>query len=147
MFYLRPHVQNISYKVFRVGPSPYPLLQAECTPLLLGSRSQSSDRTGSYSCLFGVFFYFWVASCSMWDLSPPPGTEPEPLTLDTWSINHWTTKEVPISYIPGLNAFCSLSFTWLLPTQVWFFQCFLNMSAIPIVSSTEHSYSSFSSNH
>ena len=31
----------------------------------------------------------------MWDLVPPPGIEPRPAALGTWSLSHWATREVP----------------------------------------------------
>ena len=34
-------------------------------------------------------------SCSMWDLVPWPGMEPGPPTLETWSLRHCITGEVP----------------------------------------------------
>ena len=30
----------------------------------------------------------------MWDLVPPPGTEPRPPALRVQSLGHWTTREV-----------------------------------------------------
>ena len=36
-------------------------------------------------------YYF---SCGMWDLVPPPGTEPDFPALGVQSLNHWTTREV-----------------------------------------------------
>ena len=34
--------------------------------------------------------------CGMWDLSSPTrDCEPILLALGTWSLNHWTTREVP----------------------------------------------------
>ena len=37
----------------------------------------------------------WAFSCSMQDLVPWPGMGPGPPTLGAWSLNHWTTREVP----------------------------------------------------
>ena len=34
-------------------------------------------------------------SCSMQDLVPRAGVEPGPPALGAWSLNHWTTREVP----------------------------------------------------
>ena len=31
----------------------------------------------------------------MWHLVPQPETEPRPSTLGTWSLSHWTTREIP----------------------------------------------------
>ena len=39
-------------------------------------------------------FGMWTLSCSMWDLVPWPGIEPRPPALETWSLSHWTPKEV-----------------------------------------------------
>ena len=44
---------------------------------------------------FFLFFFFFFWPRSMQDLSPPPGTEPVPPAVEAWSLNHWTTKEVP----------------------------------------------------
>ena len=41
-----------------------------------------------------VFWFFWShVACRI--LVPRPGIEPRPLVLETWSPNHWTTREVP----------------------------------------------------
>ena len=34
-------------------------------------------------------------SCSMWDLVSWPGIEPRPPAWAAWSLNHWTSREVP----------------------------------------------------
>ena len=49
-----------------------------------------------FVCLF-VFIYLAAPglSCSMRDLVPWPGIEPGPPALEVWSLNHWTTREVP----------------------------------------------------
>ena len=39
---------------------------------------------------------FLVAAC-MQDLVPGPGIEPGPPALETQSLTHWTTREVPSS--------------------------------------------------
>ena len=48
----------------------------------------------------GLWGLFLVAasrifSCGMWDLVPWLGIEPGPPALGAWSLNHWTTREVP----------------------------------------------------
>ena len=40
-----------------------------------------------------------IISCSMWDLVPWPGIEPRPPALGTWSLSHWTTREVPVVFL------------------------------------------------
>ena len=34
-------------------------------------------------------------TCCVWNLVPLPGIEPGPPVLGAWSLNHWTTREVP----------------------------------------------------
>ena len=64
------------------------------------------------------FFYFlihlficlcWVLVVAMWtlnrvmkDLVPWPGIKPRPLALEAESLNHWTTREVPESWVAGV---------------------------------------------
>ena len=43
--------------------------------------------------LFIFIFCLWHASCRI--LVPLAGMEPMPPTLEVWSFNHWTTREVP----------------------------------------------------
>ena len=54
----------------------------------------------SVGCLFLDFLTFiYLAvlgvSCRMWELVLWPVIEPMPPALGTWSLNHWTTREVP----------------------------------------------------
>ena len=64
-----------------------------------------------------VFTFFFLAatrlscglqtlSCNMWDLVPGPETEPRPSALGGWSLNHWTTREVPNSFVVPYNLTC-----------------------------------------
>ena len=63
-----------------------------------------------------------LLSCSMWDLVPRPGIKPGPPALGAWSLNHWTTREVPpfvslnelmpVVYCRVANSFLSLTI-WL----------------------------------
>ena len=39
-----------------------------------------------------------IFSCGIWDLVLQPGIEPRPLALEAWSLGHWATREVPVSY-------------------------------------------------
>ena len=50
--------------------------------------------------LFVCFKYLFIwlhqgHSCSMWDLVPWPGIELRFPALGAWSLDHWTTREVP----------------------------------------------------
>ena len=38
----------------------------------------------------------WALSCSMWNLAPRPGIEPSLPELRVQSLNHGTTREVPV---------------------------------------------------
>ena len=52
-----------------------------------------------------LFWLCWVlvVACGLfivaciWDLGPRPEIEPGPPVLGTWSLTHWTTREVPIN--------------------------------------------------
>ena len=44
---------------------------------------------------------FWPHLAACGDLVPRPGIKPTPPALEAWSLNHWTTREVPfISFCP-----------------------------------------------
>ena len=48
------------------------------------------------------------AACDI--LVPQPGIEPVPPALEAWSLNHWTTKEVPFLWPPSHLCFFLGSF-------------------------------------
>ena len=57
-------------------------------------------------------FFFSLAckifSCSLWDIVLQPGMEPRPHGLGAWSLNHWTTREVPCPvFAPGEEVGCN----------------------------------------
>ena len=37
----------------------------------------------------------WPGCADCWILVPPPWNESVPPALEGWSLNHWTTREVP----------------------------------------------------
>ena len=41
------------------------------------------------------FFFFGCVLGHAGVLIPQPGIEPRPSTVEAWSLNHWTTREVP----------------------------------------------------
>ena len=58
------------------------------------------------NCFFKFYLFIYLAapgltcsvralSCGIRDLVPWPGIEPGPPALGAWSLNHWTTREVP----------------------------------------------------
>ena len=46
--------------------------------------------------LFSVYLAVPGLSCGVWDLVPWPGIKPGPPALGLWSLNQWTTREVPV---------------------------------------------------
>ena len=54
-----------------------------------------------------MVFFFWLCQIACGISVPGPGIELAPLALETWSPNHWTTREVA----QDMN-FCSIS-GWL----------------------------------
>ena len=59
------------------------------------------------------FFFFFLATLhSMWDLSSPTRYQTWAPALEVWSLNHWTTREVPhrLLHITYLKSAFSLSF-------------------------------------
>ena len=48
-------------------------------------------------CFFFFFFFFLGRLHCVWDLSSPTRIKPVPPTVEAWSLNHWTTREVPPS--------------------------------------------------
>ena len=80
--------------------SPYPSREElDCTSFLfsiyLATRGVSWAH-GIFIAACGMFSCsMWTLSCGMWDLVPCPGTEPGFPALAVWSINHWTTWQVP----------------------------------------------------
>ena len=42
-----------------------------------------------------LFFIFWPSLVACGILVPQQGIKPSPPTLEGWSLNHWTTTEVP----------------------------------------------------
>ena len=54
----------------------------------------------SMHCQWWLLFFLLRAlglSCSIWDLVPWPRIEPRPPALEAWSLNQWTTRDVPAS--------------------------------------------------
>ena len=42
-----------------------------------------------------IYIYIWLDHATWWILVPQPGIKPMPPSMEVWSLNHWTTKEVP----------------------------------------------------
>ena len=46
--------------------------------------------------IFHYFFFFLATPHSLLDLSSPKRDGTCTLALEAWSLNHWTTREVPL---------------------------------------------------
>ena len=61
-------------------------------PILMTSSSLNYLCKG----LMFLFLFFFLPHCTACRiLVPRPGIEPVPSAVEAWSLNHWTTREVP----------------------------------------------------
>ena len=53
-----------------------------------------------YFIYYFILFYvlIWPYHAAFGILAPRPGMEPEPPAVEVWSLNHWTTREIPAFY-------------------------------------------------
>ena len=78
-------------------PSPGDLPDPRIKPASLMSPA-GVDRFSTTSTTWEAHFFdsfFLTAPHGMWDLVPQPGIKPASPALEAWSLNHWTTREVP----------------------------------------------------
>ena len=48
---------------------------------------------------FFFFNFFWLC-CAAWGIVVPrPGIEPMSLAVKAWSLNHWTSKDIPTYFL------------------------------------------------
>ena len=79
----------------------------QCDPLNppCPSRAQASSLppvdTGMV--LRSFFFFSWPSCVACRILVPQPGTEPVSPASEVWSLNHWTTSQVPLDLFIGLG--------------------------------------------
>ena len=67
------------------------------TNFCLPSTTLSIAFSACFFFFFLVFFFFWergAVPCSCRTLVPPPGIEPWPSAVRTWSSNHGTTRKL-----------------------------------------------------
>lgn len=50
-----------------------------------------------------ISFFFFAAVCSLWDLSSPTTDWTRAPASRVWSLNQWTTREIPYLYILSLS--------------------------------------------
>ena len=51
------------------------------------------------------FLFSWLCCVACRILVPRPATKPTPPAVEAWSLNNWTTREVPLSTIWGRTGF------------------------------------------
>ena len=54
--------------------------------------------------MFYFTYFFVYVACGI--LVPQPGIQPGPLALEAWSLNYWTTREVPLLSFFKLKRAC-----------------------------------------
>jgi hypothetical protein len=63
--------------------------------LLVKYGSLRSQSNGLRELTLFLFFIFWPSLVACGILVPQQGIKPSPPALEGWSLNHWTTTEVP----------------------------------------------------
>ena len=82
---------------------------------IIGIVTYSLFRLKKFILIFIIYIYFWLYLASPWILVP--GSKPEPCAMEAWSLNHWTTREVPKKFIFILQI-------WKLHLFIWMCQIF-----------------------
>ena len=80
-----------------------PLASVQPTHVVWPSRSPERCWTSAEPCghlIFQLFLFVgrggaYLKGCRI--LVPWPGMEPFPFAVETWSLNHWTTRDVPLT--------------------------------------------------
>ena len=91
-----------------------------------GLQSIGSHRVGhdwNDLALTNYYYYFRLCHVAYGILVPWPGFKPGPPAVEVWSLNHWTTREVPIDsfWIQIWIVTYRQSITW--PKQGLFVKC------------------------
>ena len=66
------------------------------SPQLEKAAMKPHHNQNKKMCLSLFLFYFLATPCGMWDPVSQSGIEPMPHALEVQSLNHWTTREVPV---------------------------------------------------
>ena len=80
-YFIFYHVINVGLSSMRSPPQGWVRLEASCTLRL--------------SCV-SVLFIYWLHCAACKILVPRPGIEPVLPALGAWSLNHWTTRDIPL---------------------------------------------------
>ena len=62
-------------------------------PLTTAIRDPQTPQNTALPPTSKIFFFYCNVACGI--LVPRPGIKPTPLALEEWSLNHWTSREVP----------------------------------------------------
>ena len=82
------------------------------SPSLRHGRLHGLWLSSSHFFIYKIFILFLAAPSDI--LVPWPGIEPVPPALVTWSLKHWTTREVPLATF--LKVFLFQCLLWVSPT-------------------------------
>ena len=95
MSYLNSPAHNYCQDPDRV-PSPLQFFIHQVPPFFHQPKDAGQNRQLCIPILFFLFLFFWLCCVACGILIPHPGIGPVPPTAEAWSLNHWTTREVPI---------------------------------------------------
>ena len=85
------------------------------------------------------FFFFWPHHTACRILVPQPGIEPVPPALEMQSLNHWTTREVPVQFF-GL--FVCLIYFFIYIVYFWLCWVFVSVRGLSLVAASGGHFSS-----
>ena len=98
-----PHMYAVAQNNTSLLSCSSEIQKSKTGPMRRKSRSQQSCSlsVGSRENLFLVFFQksFWPHHKACGILVPWPGIKLRSPVLESWSLNHWTTREVPASFL------------------------------------------------
>ena len=73
-----------------------------CSHMILQTTVAKMRKKASL--FYFTLFYFWPYHVACKILVPWPGIEPMPPAVETWSLNHWTAREVPEGIFKNWNS-------------------------------------------
>ena len=91
----RPRWECISINHVEVENIPFRMHSATTSPMLPSILSPSLFIIILPPKNTQLTLFFLASLCGVWDLSFMTGIEPVPPTVEVWSLNHWTAREIP----------------------------------------------------
>ena len=85
---IHPLATSLATTTSHLSPPP-------CSPCLHSRPQQSSLHRAARQSFFFFLFFFWPHCEACGILVPRPTIEPGPPAVEAWSLNCWTTREVP----------------------------------------------------